>query len=298
MDDNLSDERSSFIEAIQSDPNDNLARLVFADWLEEQGDSQGELIRLQLQIEELRESLAATPDFVEVKREIAELQQREREVLDDFHRRTRDPLKQLGAHGVTIRRGFVDELIIDAERFVEFADEILLYSPGLRVLNLRHANEHIAAVISTPQLERIRSLDVRLAGLSRTAILELVTAPSLRKLEELNLHGNGFGAFGCESLASATFEALRVLNIGGNRIGPTCLRQLIAAPVFSRLERLILWGNPIGRQGCALLADWEGLRNIKYLDVARTSPGIRGRSSVHLIQRSKYLSVDAQLFGV
>ena len=39
-------DEASFLQAMQKNPEDNALRLVFADWLEEQGDSRGELIRL------------------------------------------------------------------------------------------------------------------------------------------------------------------------------------------------------------------------------------------------------------
>jgi formylglycine-generating enzyme len=39
-------DEQSFLQAMQQHPEDNALRLVFADWLEEQGDKRGELIRL------------------------------------------------------------------------------------------------------------------------------------------------------------------------------------------------------------------------------------------------------------
>lgn len=40
-----------FAKAIVDDPNNRLPRLVFADWLDEQGDPRGELIRVEAEIE-------------------------------------------------------------------------------------------------------------------------------------------------------------------------------------------------------------------------------------------------------
>jgi uncharacterized protein (TIGR02996 family) len=41
---------SAFIEAIAKDPDDDEARAVYADWLEERGDPRGEYLRLEIQM--------------------------------------------------------------------------------------------------------------------------------------------------------------------------------------------------------------------------------------------------------
>src|SRR5262245_58493353 len=48
----MSDEEG-FLEAIQADPGDDFSRLVYADWLEERGDSRGEFLRLHLALRSL-----------------------------------------------------------------------------------------------------------------------------------------------------------------------------------------------------------------------------------------------------
>jgi uncharacterized protein (TIGR02996 family) len=41
------DQQATFLAAIRDDPEEDGLRLVFADWLEEQGDTRGEFIRVQ-----------------------------------------------------------------------------------------------------------------------------------------------------------------------------------------------------------------------------------------------------------
>jgi uncharacterized protein (TIGR02996 family) len=43
----MSGEEGAFLRAIFKDPDDDGLRLIYADWLEEQGDPRGELVRLQ-----------------------------------------------------------------------------------------------------------------------------------------------------------------------------------------------------------------------------------------------------------
>src|SRR5438552_3203827 len=61
-----------FLRAIAEDPEDDVPRLVFADWLEERGDSRGEFMRLQVHLARFSES----------DRRRVGLEARERELLD------------------------------------------------------------------------------------------------------------------------------------------------------------------------------------------------------------------------
>src|SRR5688572_25031292 len=42
---------SAFIDALRETPDDLALRLVYADWLDEAGDSRGELVRLQCELD-------------------------------------------------------------------------------------------------------------------------------------------------------------------------------------------------------------------------------------------------------
>jgi uncharacterized protein (TIGR02996 family) len=61
----------AFLDEIRADPEDTIPRLIYADWLEENGDPLAELIRVQCELAELD---------VEVEGR-SELRQREREHL-------------------------------------------------------------------------------------------------------------------------------------------------------------------------------------------------------------------------
>src|SRR5262249_21254931 len=51
-------EREAFLQAIRADPDDDLLRLVFADWLDEQGEHEpADFIRVQCELEPVRHRL-------------------------------------------------------------------------------------------------------------------------------------------------------------------------------------------------------------------------------------------------
>src|SRR5947209_1923575 len=64
----------SFLHAILGDPEDEAPRMIYADWLQDQGDPLGELVRVQTELGRI--------DTGRARRE--ELARRERELLDGF----------------------------------------------------------------------------------------------------------------------------------------------------------------------------------------------------------------------
>jgi uncharacterized protein (TIGR02996 family) len=65
-------QEDAFLQAIREEPDDDRPRLVFADWLEEQGNPRGELIRIQCTLARMHEN--------DPRRK--ELRRQERELLD------------------------------------------------------------------------------------------------------------------------------------------------------------------------------------------------------------------------
>jgi uncharacterized protein (TIGR02996 family) len=61
----VNDVEAAFIRAIQRDPEDDDARLVYADWLEQRGDPRGELLRLDVQLRRIPPRRAALVDVVD-----------------------------------------------------------------------------------------------------------------------------------------------------------------------------------------------------------------------------------------
>jgi uncharacterized protein (TIGR02996 family) len=52
-------EEAAFLKAIEANPKDMATRLVYADWLEERGDSRGEFLRLEAEAQRIESRLQA-----------------------------------------------------------------------------------------------------------------------------------------------------------------------------------------------------------------------------------------------
>src|SRR5581483_7143335 len=102
-------DRAAFLRAIADHPDDDLPRLVYADWLDEHGDpARAEFIRVQC-------ALARLPAG---DTRAAALARREAELLTDHQADWLRPLAGL-AGGAKFRRGFVEEVTVETAVFLD-----------------------------------------------------------------------------------------------------------------------------------------------------------------------------------
>src|SRR5262249_37364719 len=140
----------AFVLAIAQSPEDDSLRLMFADWLEDQGDPRGELIRVQCAL------ARAGPDL-----ERTELKNRERQLLPEHSAEGAPPPSGPADH-CRVRRGFA-EVDLDLPALLSRAD----WQPSPLVLRVRLSDSHTTAT--------------GLASLARSPALAAVTALELRR---------------------------------------------------------------------------------------------------------------------
>lgn len=294
-----------FLAAIIAEPDDDLPRLVFADWLEENGDSdRAEFIRLQCLAE--REILQDV-DRVRVA-----------QLLADNRSRWNIP----GIPGSqTFRRGFVEHLHISADDLIAHSNRIATVSPvvGLR---LSVAAGRTSALVQIDWLARLQRLEIfndgmgpRLREWFRPGAFPLLRSLSLRnnrlwsdyvailaglaehlpRLERLDLSGNPIGDEGPAHLAAApSLAGLRELILASDgideefRIGPTGAAAL-ARPTPFRLRSLVLDNQRIGDTGFAAIAGSSSFRELTYLDVSRNGIGHFNSAWVDALLESRNL---------
>src|SRR5436305_9462466 len=113
---------AAFLRAIRERPDDDLPRLIYADYLDERGDPRGEFIRIQIE--------RPTLPFHTARR--YELLARERELLRRHEDEWLGPLAAIvSSH--EFRRGFIDGVLVMTEAFVAHAETIFDWAPVQRV---------------------------------------------------------------------------------------------------------------------------------------------------------------------
>ncbi len=265
----------AFLEDIREHPDDDAPRLIFADWLEENGDQErAEFIRARIAC-----ARAEGPDRSQHFR-------RSRELLNRNCKRWVAPLARLVGHEpyepwitspgeADIRffpRGFLDEITMDARRFLDNAEELFAIAP-LQVLALRGGGglgEELAACPWLKWICKVSFIDYFRSPLEATDAVCLAASPHLGRLRVLNLARNNIGDAGVAALArSPSLCSLKELCLTENGLSAQGVEALATAPTIS-LQELWLPNNSLGDEAAAHLAEAPWLRQLRRLNLENT----------------------------
>jgi uncharacterized protein (TIGR02996 family) len=170
----MTDEQLAFIREIVASPDDLVPRLVYADWLEERGDPQGEFIRVQCELARLP---ADDPRQ-------AELRGRERELLQE-HRAEWIAAIGPGIRWYQPRHGFIEELIIDIETIVETNGQVLERAPILGLGTVIRTPDQARALANSPAFAFLRTLRLGGSNLGEGGLEMLLESPHIPRLRSL-----------------------------------------------------------------------------------------------------------------
>lgn len=238
------DAGTALLEEILARPEDDVPRLVYADWLDEHGgpadQARAEFIRLQI-------ALASLPPAAE-QRPLLEAQ--ERRLRKRFERQWLGPLReQVQAWGFT--RGFVAHLAIDAACLLTMHDTIARTHPVVS-LRLTFVRDRLllARLANLPFLDRVSALDLSNNYLDRNAVAALLDSAYLRGLHTLGFNDNPYGYDAVSAVArSPELTGLSVLEMRRNNLTDATGMVLADSPYLTGLTRLDLRGNSIGEPG-------------------------------------------------
>src|SRR4051812_43854281 len=169
-------EHPGFLEAVVAAPDDDTPRLIYADWLDEQGESaRAEHIRLSCR-------QAAVSPFSPEGRWATE---RLGELEQEHAARWFGPIKRY-ASGYTVLRGFVEGVVLRRRQLFHWG-RLLQMVPTLRRATLRKVGggwlQFVTDEPGSSRLERLSVGRLDLEGLAR-----LADWPHLTKLRLLRLH--------------------------------------------------------------------------------------------------------------
>ncbi len=238
----------AFLRAILTNPDDDLPRLVYADFLDESGDpDRAAFIRLQI-------DTAKLPPYTP-ERTAAE--EREQTLLADNRERWAVPLAApVGwmPHKVQFRRGFVEEVDLrNADNWrpaglAEFLDSPLVALTRLVVSS--NDGDHLRSpevardLLAHPRLEYLTALQFDEIGVSLDAMEAIVTRAHLARLHALGFWACNIGAAAWRILAS-DFElsAVQSLGLTHSAVEDGDVRALAGSPRLANLTGLGLAGN-------------------------------------------------------
>lgn len=257
-------EEYSFLNQIRLQPEDITARLIYADWLEENEDPRSELIRLQCEKFEL---LPADPDLHTLK-------SRERELLDLHADSWLEPLGQLGNPFITFDRGLLSNVVVDAEWFVKNSKALFELLPSVSKVRLRNVRSMINAVAKL-DCSHLAELDFSGNLLRHEEIVLLGQNGLFARLESLNLDMNRLSNLNCFTRESrrlpngmqAPIGELKSLDVDSNCVSTRRGQPAISDDLTTSLQHLDLSRNvnqyqtPLDLFAC--IAACGGLRSLE-----------------------------------
>jgi uncharacterized protein (TIGR02996 family) len=191
----LNREGEALRRAILDDPDDDISRLVFADWLAENGDdARGQLIRVQVEASRLAPSREPAD-----RQRFAELTAEASLLLTRHEARWLAELPQIAGvrwmapsytnSGPLFQRGFVNNLACNSWALLrEHGPALFDLTPIERLSIHLESLAELRQLARTPWLRNLRSLELCETPLGSQGLPLLAGSPVLRKLQRLDLN--------------------------------------------------------------------------------------------------------------
>jgi uncharacterized protein (TIGR02996 family) len=280
-------DREALTRAVCLNPDEDTPRLVFADWLAENGDD-GDKVRarfIRVQCE-----MAGTEEQAPRWRK---LYAEERKLLGDLNRRKRLWPERLNGRtfgSAGYERGFLAQITVFAKRFLAEADRFYAADPiqTVRFVKLtgRSGSVPTSTLFASPKLAPLRTLDLSGSDLGEIELRYLADAAHLGGLRALVLCENRLTARALERLvASEPLASLAHLDLTKNpQIGDAEADAMAARPEFRRIRSLDMFGSAITAAGVRAIAQSPHAAGLEKLRVGSNDfvgvPPNRGLSVV------------------
>ncbi len=261
-DTNMTTDERAFLDAITAQPDDDTARLVYADWLAENGDpDRGEFIRVEIELEH------TPPNTERDERRRRVLFERRTELLKRHKTAWLAPFTPFAKESA-FHRGFVQSLEVPANTFLQEAERWFALTPLTRVkFSTCHMYDPVTAsytwwtepLFASPLLSRLEALDLVSLAVGAAGIEKLARHPDLSRLRELILTWNEIRSEGATILANMPqLQNLHALDLRSNGITGTGARALAESQYLRQLTELRISRNPIGDRNWAALEERFG----------------------------------------
>jgi uncharacterized protein (TIGR02996 family) len=282
-----------FVEQVRAHPHDDAPRLIYADYLEEAGDPQGELIRVQVALSHLAPGEPAR----------RELELRESELLEEYADQWLAPLQELGVEGVSARsfqRGLIERVRMQASAFLINGADICRRAPALTTIELRSCSAHMRSLASQPLPQQISELDFSSNQLGTAELESLSWATWVNQIAGLSLGFNALESNAVRALVRVAWPRLLRLNLSVNRLDDGAAGALGSRSPPVRLAILNLSVNKIGDMGLQLLTHSPLASTLRELDVSSngiTTAGVARLVASPLLNNLESLSLRGNLLG-
>jgi uncharacterized protein (TIGR02996 family) len=260
-------EQAALLAAIRDNLGDDTPRLVYADWLQENGeDDRAEFIRVQCEY-------YRTPN----RRRAEQLAERGEKLLKKHRKEWLGPLAQRGVvNNFTVHRGFVGALELSADQFARHAKAIFPFHPIIEDVFLTRGGPW-KACFSRPEWKWVRTLRMEDNIMTPVALRRLVESPHTTGLRDVCFGFNVIGTVGALILQEwAHLPRLEHLSFLDSNIRDRGAEAILNALRGSHLKTLNLAGNDLSDIAAVHLeyAELQGLTELLLFDNSITANGV------------------------
>jgi len=317
-------DRAALLAAVCANPDDDTTRLVFADWLEENGEGKrAAYIRAAVELHRRENADTPAAAFYQFLNEssLVTLESADCVALDaelsslfamiEAQKAARMSLlakaeglpRIRGVRFCSNDRGFYNTIFLkNTAMFLANAAEIFRAAPISGVIFSQMTPEDARDFIASGYLSRLRRLEldaaeplaVRIIGDHPDAagITHLRLVPSLKAHEQGEQLGAGKHWTGVTHLGLGNLEL-------GNEDPDECVIQLLRRPQFRRLQHLILHGNELNDESAEFIAS-AGLKELRSLNLRINNirnAGAEALARSKLLPSLRYLDISMNYFG-
>ncbi|HEX5269331.1 MAG TPA: TIGR02996 domain-containing protein [Gemmataceae bacterium] len=281
----------AFLDAIVADIDDDAPRLIYADWLDEQGDAdRAELIRVQC-----RRARLPAWDAAQLR-----LRLREEELLKEHGEQWLAEMPAVkGARWEGFRRGVVAEVSFTSFEAMRAGAHACRAVAPVEAVTVRWPRRREGQGAVKPIAE-LRELSLTGRPAREGEVGWLADSPQLATLRALTARGLWLDALR-RLTASPHLSGLKAFRLPSNNLGNTGIRVLTEESLLISLEELTLTGRMYERYGddptvqsagLEALAAWPGLARVRALTVIGSDAR---RAGVHALLRSPHAEALKEL---
>jgi uncharacterized protein (TIGR02996 family) len=267
-----------FLRDILENPEDDAPRLIYADWLDDQGDEHSSMRAAFIRAQITRARLHWP--WVDVERWDACVE-RERPYLEWHRTEGMRELPDIAGISWDFHRGFIG--VVQARSLVAFQKHApaALEKFPLQEIQFIPLDNRRQLILNRPRPAHPNRSPIT----SRDASL-LAVEPLLGRFRRLDLQGNPLGEDGVRRLLeSPHLASLRALRLAQTGLDEQAARLISSTPTLAGLEELDLSYNHIGTRGAKALADSPFLKGLRWLVLFHCRIDYRSRAAHQLRQQ-------------
>lgn len=229
-------DHDALLRAIGEHPEEDTPRLMYADWLEENGEPErADFVRNQVELARFESGDPAR--YPLVRKNVA--------YLRDFVPLWKSQLPQVkDIEWGDFNRGLIEEVQATTEEPVLRHVKEIFAVPGIHALRLGRLREG-RTMAQVPELIRLRALRLVSARAGYYELGQLFVSPYLGRLTVIDLHGNRAENVVATAIADGRFPDLAELWLGANHISDAGALAMADSPHLTKLRFLDLRGNHI-----------------------------------------------------